>query len=111
MLPTERIAFPTAPGCGRLRMAQACRRERAGEGGARQHEKIRDPPHQEEQDASNDCIEGEYGDVLGPADEIALEQGAIMMCSSATSLHALRKARLSAGERIRDFPRSGSEYG
>lgn len=33
-------------------------------------------------------------------DEIPFEQGAVMMCSSATSLHALRKARLKAGERV-----------
>ncbi|MGZ5005930.1 MAG: alcohol dehydrogenase catalytic domain-containing protein [Chthoniobacterales bacterium] len=33
-------------------------------------------------------------------DEIPFEQGAILMCSSATSLHALRKARLRAGETI-----------
>ena len=31
-------------------------------------------------------------------EEIPFEQGAIMMCSSATSLHALNKARLRAGE-------------
>jgi propanol-preferring alcohol dehydrogenase len=31
-------------------------------------------------------------------DEIPFVQGAVMMCSSATSLHALRKARLQAGE-------------
>jgi len=31
-------------------------------------------------------------------DEIPFEHGAIMMCSSATSLHALRKARLEPGE-------------
>lgn len=31
-------------------------------------------------------------------DVISFDQGAIMMCSSATSLHALRKARLQAGE-------------
>src|SRR5580658_10202571 len=33
-------------------------------------------------------------------DEIPFVQGAIMMCSSATSLHALRKARLAAGESV-----------
>ena len=33
-------------------------------------------------------------------DEIPFAQGAIMMCSSATSLHALRKARLQPGERV-----------
>jgi len=36
-------------------------------------------------------------------DEIPFEQGAIMMCSSATSLHALRKARLAAGESVAVF--------
>ncbi|MEO5721145.1 MAG: zinc-binding dehydrogenase [Chthoniobacterales bacterium] len=32
--------------------------------------------------------------------EIPFEQGAILMCSSATSLHALRKARLHSGETV-----------
>ena len=36
-------------------------------------------------------------------DEIPFEQGAIMMCSSATSLHALRKARLQPGESVAVF--------
>lgn len=36
-------------------------------------------------------------------DEIPFEQGAIMMCSSATSLHALQKARLVAGETVAVF--------
>jgi propanol-preferring alcohol dehydrogenase len=31
---------------------------------------------------------------------VSFEQGAIMMCSSATSLHALRKGRLTAGESV-----------
>src|ERR1043165_9570893 len=35
--------------------------------------------------------------------EIAFEQGAIMMCSSATSLHALNKARLKPGESVAVF--------
>ena len=35
--------------------------------------------------------------------EIPFEQGAIMMCSSATSLHALKKARLAAGETVAIF--------
>jgi propanol-preferring alcohol dehydrogenase len=39
--------------------------------------------------------------VLPP--EIPFEQGAVMMCSSATSLHALRKARLSPGETVAVF--------
>ena len=36
-------------------------------------------------------------------DEIPFAQGAIMMCSSATSLHALRKARLQQGESVAVF--------
>jgi D-arabinose 1-dehydrogenase-like Zn-dependent alcohol dehydrogenase len=36
-------------------------------------------------------------------DEIPFEQGAILMCSSATSLHALRKARLKPGETVAVF--------
>jgi propanol-preferring alcohol dehydrogenase len=36
-------------------------------------------------------------------DEIPFEQGAIMMCSSSTSFHALRKARLQAGETVAVF--------
>ncbi len=36
-------------------------------------------------------------------DEIPFEQGAILMCSSATSFHALRKARLKAGESVAVF--------
>jgi len=36
-------------------------------------------------------------------EEIPFEQAAIMMCSSATSYHALRKARLNAGETLAVF--------
>ena len=36
-------------------------------------------------------------------DEIPFEAGAIMMCSSATALHALNKARLKAGESVAIF--------
>src|SRR5436853_2577509 len=36
-------------------------------------------------------------------DEIPFEHGAIMMCSSATSLHALHKARLKPGESVAIF--------
>lgn len=36
-------------------------------------------------------------------DEIPFEQGAVMMCSSATSFHALRKSRLQAGETVAVF--------
>ena len=35
--------------------------------------------------------------------EISIEAGAIMMCSSATALHALNKARINAGETIAIF--------
>jgi propanol-preferring alcohol dehydrogenase len=35
---------------------------------------------------------------IGLPDKIPFEQGAILMCSSATSLHALKKARLRRGE-------------
>jgi propanol-preferring alcohol dehydrogenase len=40
--------------------------------------------------------------VLLPA-EISFEQGAIMMCSSATAFHALRKSRLKGGETVAIF--------
>ncbi|HRI57882.1 MAG TPA: zinc-binding dehydrogenase [Anaerolineae bacterium] len=36
-------------------------------------------------------------------DAIPFEQGAVMMCSSATALHALRKGRLAAGESVAIF--------
>jgi 2-desacetyl-2-hydroxyethyl bacteriochlorophyllide A dehydrogenase len=36
-------------------------------------------------------------------DEIPFEQGAILMCSSATAFHALRKARLQPGESVAVF--------
>ena len=36
-------------------------------------------------------------------DEISFEVGAIMMCSSATALHALKKARFKAGESVAIF--------
>ena len=36
-------------------------------------------------------------------DEISFEHGAIMMCSSATSFHALRKGRVKAGETVAVF--------
>ena len=39
--------------------------------------------------------------------EISFEHGAIMMCSSATSFHALRKARLKPGERVAVFGAGG----
>jgi D-arabinose 1-dehydrogenase-like Zn-dependent alcohol dehydrogenase len=40
-------------------------------------------------------------------DQIPFEQGAVMMCSSATSLHALRKGRLTAGETVAVFGLGG----
>jgi propanol-preferring alcohol dehydrogenase len=40
-------------------------------------------------------------------DEIPFEQAAIMMCSSATSFHALRKSRLQAGETVAIFGLGG----
>jgi propanol-preferring alcohol dehydrogenase len=39
--------------------------------------------------------------------EIPFEYGAILMCSSATSLHALRKARLAPGENVAVFGAGG----
>lgn len=45
--------------------------------------------------------------VFALPDEIPFEQGAIMMCSSATSFHALRKARLHAGESVAVFGAGG----
>lgn len=41
--------------------------------------------------------------VFALPDEISFEVGAIMMCSSATALHALKKARLKSGESIAIF--------
>jgi propanol-preferring alcohol dehydrogenase len=40
-------------------------------------------------------------------EEIPFEQGAILMCSSATSFHALRKARLQPGETVAVFGLGG----
>lgn len=40
-------------------------------------------------------------------DQIPFEQGAIMMCSSATSLHALNQARLAPGESVAVFGAGG----
>ncbi len=36
-------------------------------------------------------------------EEVTFEQGAVMMCSSATSFHALRKARIAPGESVAVF--------
>ena len=43
-------------------------------------------------------------------DEIPFEVGAIMMCSSATALHALNKARFKAGESIAIFGLADSDF-
>lgn len=40
-------------------------------------------------------------------DEISFEHGAVLMCSSATSFHALRKARLRPGETVAVFGAGG----
>jgi 2-desacetyl-2-hydroxyethyl bacteriochlorophyllide A dehydrogenase len=40
-------------------------------------------------------------------DEVSFEHGAILMCSSSTSFHALRKARLRAGETVAVFGAGG----
>jgi D-arabinose 1-dehydrogenase-like Zn-dependent alcohol dehydrogenase len=40
-------------------------------------------------------------------DDVSFEWGAVMMCSSATSLHALRKARLQPGETVAVFGAGG----
>ena len=40
-------------------------------------------------------------------DDIPFEQGAVMMCSSATAFHGLRKGRLEAGERVAIFGAGG----
>ena len=38
---------------------------------------------------------------------VSFEQGAILMCSTSTSFHALRKARLKAGETVAVFGAGG----
>jgi len=48
--------------------------------------------------------------VFALPDEIAFAQGAIMMCSSATALHALNKARLKPGESVAIFGFGGLGY-
>ena len=73
-----------------------------------------------EQFCTNGAMIGKYRDggyaefILMPAgsvfrlpEEIPFEHGAIMMCSSATSLHALNKARLKAGESVAVFGAGG----
>jgi D-arabinose 1-dehydrogenase-like Zn-dependent alcohol dehydrogenase len=41
--------------------------------------------------------------VFALPDEISFEQGAVMMCSSATALHALKKTRVKSGENVAIF--------
>jgi propanol-preferring alcohol dehydrogenase len=48
--------------------------------------------------------------VLPLPEEIEFEQGAVMMCSSATALHALNKAGLAAGETVAIFGFGGLGY-
>ena len=43
------------------------------------------------------------GNLVPLPDEIPFEQGAILMCSSATAFHALRKSRLQGGENVAIF--------
>lgn len=50
-----------------------------------------------------ECIVMPARSVFRLPDEIPFEQGAILMCSTATSLHALRKARLARGESVAVF--------
>ena len=45
--------------------------------------------------------------VLGLPEEIPFEQGATLMCASATALHALRKGRLQGGESVAVFGAGG----
>lgn len=45
--------------------------------------------------------------LIAVPDEVAIEHAAIMMCSSATSLHALNKARLEAGDLVAVFGLGG----
>lgn len=43
------------------------------------------------------------GNAISLTEEIPFEQGAILMCSSATAFHALRKSRLKGGETVAIF--------
>ncbi len=45
--------------------------------------------------------------VIPVPDSVALEHAAVMMCSSSTSLHALRKGRLASGESVAVFGSGG----
>ncbi len=50
-----------------------------------------------------ECIVVPSRNAIPLPDEIPFEQGAVMMCSSATSLHALNKAELKPGESVAVF--------
>jgi 2-desacetyl-2-hydroxyethyl bacteriochlorophyllide A dehydrogenase len=50
-----------------------------------------------------ECIAVPARSLVPLPDDVSFEHGAIMMCSSATSFHALRKARLQPGERVAVF--------
>lgn len=45
--------------------------------------------------------------VFAVPDAVSLDHASVMMCSSATALHALRKGRLAAGERVAVFGAGG----
>ena len=45
--------------------------------------------------------------IVSVPDEVPLDHAAVMMCSSATSLHALRKGRTGAGDRVAVFGAGG----
>jgi len=50
-----------------------------------------------------ECIKVPGRNVISLPDDISFEQGAIMMCSSATALHALHKARFKSGDSVAIF--------
>lgn len=54
-----------------------------------------------------DCVVVPARNAVPVPDRVPLEQAAIMMCSSATSLHALRRGRLRPGERVAVFGAGG----
>jgi propanol-preferring alcohol dehydrogenase len=50
-----------------------------------------------------ECIAVPARNAISLPDEVSFEHAAVLTCSSATSLHALRKARLKAGETVAIF--------
>jgi len=54
-----------------------------------------------------ECIAVPARSAVALPDEIPFEHGAVLMCSSATSFHALRKTRLAAGETVAVFGAGG----